>query len=146
MEQNVLATLESDSLWTQLSGSWYTLRSRLAEGRKDLAVALADGRQIMFSLAWVVSGALLAHEAQRDNDATAVEVATRWILDGEGGVGEFGFPGVVHTKSTQRDGRDRINRDCRLVWGVDLPEDAAAGYRLSPSTSSGEPEKLVAKL
>jgi hypothetical protein len=50
----------------------------------------------MFSLAWTISGLLLALDAQRDRDAVALEVSRRWILDGEGLPGEFAFPSVLH--------------------------------------------------
>ena len=146
-EQTVLRRVEDADLQAALSASWQALKQRLRDGHADLASALADGRQIMFSLAWIVSGALLAHDAQRDSDATAVEVAYRWILDKEGGVGEFVLPTVVFASENRKiDARQRRNWDCRLVWGVDLPSDAALGYRDTNVQSSGAPEKLVAKL
>ena len=37
----------------------------------------------MFTLGWLISGVLLALDAQRDNDIVASEVAKRWIVDGE---------------------------------------------------------------
>jgi hypothetical protein len=44
------------------------------------------------------------------------------------------------------DPTQRSNWDCRLVWGVDMPKDAALGYRAPPSKPSIEPEKMVARL
>ena len=147
IEEAVLRKINDADLQGALSASWQVLKQRLGDGQADLASALADGRQIMFSLAWLVSGALLAHDTQRDNDATAVEVASRWILDKEGGVGEFVLPSVVFASASRKtDARQRRNWDCRLVWGVDLPSDAALGYRDTTIKPSGAPEKLVAKL
>lgn len=146
-EQRVIAQVAEPNLKAALSVSWNALKRRLIYGQGDLSSALADGRQIMFSLAWVVSGALLAHDAQRDSDAAALEVASRWVLDKEGGVGEYVLPDVIFaSKSREIDTKQRLNWDCQLVWGVDLPADAALGYRDTKATPSGAPEHLVAKL
>jgi hypothetical protein len=146
-EQAALRRIMDADLQAALSASWQALKQRLREGYADLASALADARQIMFSLAWLVSGALLAHDAQRDNDATALEVASRWVLDKEGGVGEFVLPSVVFASEGRKmEASQRRNWDCRLVWGIDVPSDAALGYRDTNVKSRGAPEKLVAKL
>lgn len=145
-EDKVLTRMKDRALKSALSSSWSTLKEKLGESRKDLAVALSDGRRIMFSLAWIVSGALLAHDVQRDGDSVATEVAHRWVLEGDGGVGEFVFPDVVFAKGVPVDAKERINQDCRLVWGVDLPENAATGYRAAATRRSDEPEKLFAKM
>ena len=150
-EEKVLTPIADQELQSVLTSSWQALKQRFENGRQNLSLALADGRQLMFSLAWVVSGGLLAHDAQRDGDATAIEVAQRWVLRGEGGVGEFALPEVVHAGAfaarirRTASSRETLNWDCRLVWGVDLPSDAASGYR-APAASSGKPEHLVAKL
>ncbi len=146
-EQKVLDRISDGGLQSGLKASWSVLKQRLLDGKDDLSSALADGRQIMFSLAWVVSGALLAHDAQRDSNAAAMEVACRWVFDREGGVGEHIMPDVVFaSKSRKVDSRQRLGWDCRLVWGVELPVDAALGYRASIAPSSGAPEKLMAML
>lgn len=146
-ERKVLGGIKDSTLRSALDASWSTLKRKIQEGKEDLASALADGRQIMFSITWLVSGALLAHDAQRDGNAAAMEVARRWVLDGEGGVGEWVMPDVASTSNRRtRDVRERLNWDCRLVWGIDLPRDAALGYRAVVSKSSGEPEKMVARL
>ncbi|KAK5724255.1 hypothetical protein LTR15_004299 [Elasticomyces elasticus] len=146
VEDVVLAKVIDQDVRTALESSWGILKLRLSDGHGDLGAALADGRQLMFSLAWVVSGALLAHDAQRDGNAAACEVARRWILRGEGGVGEYAFPDVVRAGSIgdRQSNRERLNWDCRIVWGVDLPADAATGHRSSSSPSSGRPEQQVA--
>ena len=130
------------------------MKQRLLDGRnEDLAFVLADARQLMFSLAWVISGVLLAHDAQRDSDAIAVEVARRWVLDGEGGVGEFVLPEVAYARSLAGKravtNKERTNWDSRIVWGIDLPQDAALGYRKivkETTTPSGKPEQVLARL
>ncbi|KAK3639756.1 hypothetical protein LTR56_012333 [Elasticomyces elasticus] len=148
VEDAVLAKIIDQDMRTALESSWAFLKLRLSDGHGDRGAALAEGRQLMFSLAWVVTGALLAHDAQRDGNAAACEVARRWILRGEGGVGEYAFPDVVRAGSigNRQSNRERLNWDCRIVWGVDLPADAATGYRSSPSASSGRPEQVIARL
>lgn len=103
-----------------------------ANTQDGLTYALAEGRQIMFTLAWAVSGLLLVLDAQRDGNEVSFEVARRWILDGEGVPGEFAFPAILHVGSTPNRpaGKEKSNWDCRVVWGVDLPVDAATGYRV----------------
>ena len=120
--------------------SWNRVSDRLKiTGGRELREVLAEGRQIMFSLAWVVSGMLLCFDAQRDMNPIAMETAKRWVLDGEGGVGEFVLPGFLKGNGDARaalqgnSATQRANWDCRLVWGVDLPKDAAMGYRLDRS-------------
>lgn len=115
----------------RLREAWNNLEQIVVRGKGDLASSLADGRQIMFTLVWIISGMLLAIDSQRDHDEIAVEMARRWVIDGEGGVGEFAFPQIVHSSRPRVSvgGRERTNWDCRLVWAVDLPENASSGYR-----------------
>lgn len=147
LEDKVIGNVTLEDLKGALDTSWQQLKHRLIHGQHDLSRALADGRELMFSLAWIVSGALLAHDAQRDGNAEATEIARRWTLDADGGVGEFVLPDIVF-KSQRREvaAADRLNWDCRLVWGADLPDDAALGYRAPTKSSSGRPEQMVAKL
>lgn len=125
-----------------LNEAWDEFACTFDSKRSDLVSALAIGRQLMFSLAWIVGGVLLALDAERDGNAVATEIARRWILEGEGNIGEFHLPDVV--KVTERavavKDRDKINWDCRLVWGMDLPEDAATGFR-APNV-----DRIAAKL
>ena len=145
-EGKVISGVRGQAIRDVLDAAWKTLKNRLVQGSEDLGVLLSDGRQIMFSLAWLVSGALLAHDAQRDNNWTAVDVARRWILECDGGVGEYAFPDVVLAKRQAVDARSRIQRDCRLIWGIELPKDAATGFRAPFSKPSGAPEQVIAKL
>ena len=92
----------------------------------------------MFTLGWLISGVLLAADAQRDSDQVAHEVARRWIIEGEGGFGEF-----VIAQMTRSDGDlgvkkgkaelERRRWDCRIVWDEELPADASTGFRPTPS-------------
>lgn len=146
MEQKVLGNIRDRQLAETLTTSWTHLRLKICEGKADLAAGLADGRQIMFSLAWVVCGALLAHDAQRDGDASAIEVAQRWILDGEGG-GEYVLPEVAFASQRRSvDVKERLGWDCRLVWDRELPGDAALGYRVPVAKSKDVASEPVAKL
>lgn len=112
--------------------SWRNLYTRLEKNREYLFDVLAMGRSIMFSYAWVVVGVLLAYDSQRDQDDLAVEVARRWILNGEGGVREWMLPDVGGASAKARfdEGKERAKWDCRLVWGVELPEFAPFGHRI----------------
>jgi alkylation response protein AidB-like acyl-CoA dehydrogenase len=143
--RTAMGEVEDVELNKALNASWDVLLQRLTTGKEDLTAVLGQGRQLMFSLAWVVSGMLLAHDAQRDGNAGAKEVARRWILHGEGGVGDFVLADVVaaarsHAKEMRL--QHRAEWDCRLVWDMDLPENSAAGYRgavrvsLDPSRDS----------
>lgn len=136
--KDVVAMIEDVHARARLEDAWGALCEEVESHRKDITVLLAEAREIMFSFAWIVSGVLFAHDAQRDSDAVALEVARRWILDGEPSIGEFGLRDVVHgndrVTSKRMAERERVNWDCKIVWGVDLPADAAAGYRV-PTTS-----------
>lgn len=121
-----------------LSRVWGALKSRVAPGQdeRELAAVLGIGRQIMFTLAWLVGGVLLALDAQRDGDGVASEVARRWILEGQGVPGEFAFTDLIYQRSVSAQdvtptARERTEWDCRIVWGVALPSNASAGYRAS---------------
>jgi hypothetical protein len=128
-----------EGLWA----AWEVLRERLRMGSGEgLGAVLADGRELMFSFAWVVSGVLLVRDAARDADDVARECARRWIA-GDGGYGEWvlsdvkaaaagavGDQGSVASASVARE-TERRNWDCRIVWGCDLPADSALGYRPS---------------
>ena len=130
--------IEDEEVKKGLSASWTLLLQKLKTGKESLEVLLGDGREVMFSLAWIVSGMLLAHDAQRDNNDEAREVARRWVLHGEGGVGEWVLADVVAAARKQARVatlEDRAEWDCRLVWGVDLPEGGAKGYRMAAKAS-----------
>jgi len=129
----VIGEIEDEAMNAALQAAWSVLEGKL-RAEKDLGDVLAEGREIMFSFAWTVSGVLLAHDAQRDGDEIAGEVARRWVLDAEGGVGEFVLRDVVYREGKRRAGAEidtgRANWDCRLAWGTDLPEgERVKGYR-----------------
>lgn len=130
--QQATSRVKDAELKDALTRAWAEFFRMVDSNRGDLVSALAIGRQLMFSLAWIVSGVLLALDAERDNDATAFEIGRRWVLEGEGNIGEFHLPNIVKVRTRMLSAitvRDRINWDCRLVWGVDLPIDAATGFR-----------------
>lgn len=114
------------------------LLGRLAAYKKYVGDALAEGRQYMFTLGWLISSVLLASDAQRDNDQIAQEIARRWILGGEGGFGEFMSADMVRSEdeasreASVTKGAAALERrrwDCRIVWGEELPKNAATGFR-----------------
>ncbi|KPI43779.1 putative acyl-CoA dehydrogenase AidB [Cyphellophora attinorum] len=128
--------IQSEELKSGVEAAWSVLRARLAAGKNNVGPLLADGREIMFSFGWLVSSVLLCHDAQRDHEAIAAECARRWVLEGQGGYGEWVLPDVIAAARSQK-GPDKIssleaecrNWDCRIVWECDLPVDAALGYR-----------------
>ncbi|KAH8894559.1 acyl-CoA dehydrogenase/oxidase C-terminal [Thozetella sp. PMI_491] len=116
-----------------LAAARMQLFARLAACKSNVTAALADGRQYMFTLGWLISGVLLAFDAQRDGDAVAREVARRWIIDGEGGYGEFVFQHMISRDrilpATDSLEAERRNWDCRIVWDMDLPSGMVTGHR-----------------
>ena len=131
-----IGLLNTDVFRNALTRAWGTLYDRLAKNKDRLLDILANGRRIMFSLAWIVCGLLLASDAQRDDDAVAVELARRWILNAEGGVGEWVLADVVRADPNAQfhEGEERARWDCRIVWGEELPEYAPAGGRRRATT------------
>ncbi|KAL3462144.1 acyl-CoA dehydrogenase/oxidase [Aspergillus heterothallicus] len=136
--KNAIAGVQDSTYRQTLESAWEALYSKLDVSKvpDGLSAVLSNGRQIMFTLAWLVSGVLLALDAQRDGDAVADEVARRWVLDGEGVPQEFAFGEILHSywklgqTRAQPEELDKTNWDCRMVWGVDLPCGASAGYRV----------------
>ncbi|KAF2103032.1 hypothetical protein NA57DRAFT_63732 [Rhizodiscina lignyota] len=129
--QRSIASVSDNQLRTCLSDAWSNLRQRLDKGENDLSTVLADSRQLMYTLAWIISGILLAIDAGRDSDATAEEVARRWIMDDEVGLGEFVITSIAYSSRSVNASKqtNRTDWDCRIVWNCDLPAGAATGYR-----------------
>lgn len=129
--------LEIVELRRVLQNAWGALHDHLDKYRGYLFDALANGRTIMFTIAWIVSGTILGLDASRDHDPVAIEVANRWIFDQEGIPREFilaEMDEVAHRRPSQK-GNERAAWDCRLVWGVDLPDFAPFGQRPPPQQS-----------
>ena len=118
----------------RLRSAWEVVKGRL---NGDLGSVLAEAREVMFSLAWVVSGMLLCYDAQRDGSVVAKEIAQRWVLDGQGR-GEFVLPeclqGPDRKRMSSREA-ERANWDCRIAWGVHLPKERVFGYRSGDPTA-----------
>lgn len=132
-----LTLIQSADLQNALTAAWSALRARFTT--QDPASTVADGRRFMFTLAWILSGALLALDAERDNDPVATEIARRWILSAEGGVGEHVFHDIVTvsgTASASSGGEKHLQWDCRIAWGIDLPPNRASGHRSLQKASS----------
>jgi alkylation response protein AidB-like acyl-CoA dehydrogenase len=124
--ERVLGMLQKKELAEALKQAWTAFKAKVA---RDVASVLADGRRVMFTLAWILMGALLALDAERDGDAVAAEVARRWILAGEGGVGDTVYRDIVKPYGAEGDEKDHASWDCRIVWGEELPEVQVAGHR-----------------
>ncbi|KAJ5143457.1 uncharacterized protein N7515_002244 [Penicillium bovifimosum] len=125
-----LGLIKNASLRTALGDSWDALRARFVA--QDPASTVADGRRFMFTLAWILCGALLALDAERDDDPVTAEIARRWVLSIEGGVGDQVFHDILSVKDkagATSGGEEHLQWDCRIAWGVDLPEKRASGHR-----------------
>lgn len=135
---NAISQISDVAFKTTLENVWLALRSKLEAGQDErgLVGVLGVGRQIIFTLSWLVSGMLLSLDAQRDNNKVAREVARRWVLDGQGVPGEFAFTDLIYQRSAlaqdrKPTDRERTEWDCRIVWGFDLPSNASSGYRVA---------------
>lgn len=129
---DAIARVKNTELRKVLQDTWGILHSQLDKHREYLFDALANGRSIMFTIAWIVSGTLLGIDASRDDDAVAIEAAKRWIINQEGISREYilaEIDGVAPRKMSQN-GKERAEWDCKLVWGVDLPDFAPFGQRI----------------
>lgn len=134
-----LASLHSSSLRDALTAAWSTLRARFSPKNKAPTAILADARRYMFTLAWIMCGALLALDAERDQDRVSMEIARRWVLNAEGGVGDLVFHDIVtvrDSRAVDADGEDHLQWDCRIAWGCELPAYRASGHRSLQSNSS----------
>ncbi|KAJ5718871.1 uncharacterized protein N7483_009953 [Penicillium malachiteum] len=135
---DIIGRISDDEFKSQLSNVWAELNAKLATGQSHhgLVALLSVGRQIMFTLAWMVCGILLTLDAQRDNDGVAIEVAHRWVLEGQVFPGEFAFPEMIYqrlasSQNKRHTEKERTEWDSRIVWGIELPATASTGYRAS---------------
>ncbi|KAH1363524.1 hypothetical protein KXX14_007349 [Aspergillus fumigatus] len=124
----VLGMIRGERVAHALGMAWTAFKGKAA---REVASVLADGRRVMFTLAWILMGALLALDAERDGDAVAAEVARRWVLAGEGGVGDTVHRDIVKPYAAEADAdeKDHARWDCRIVWGQELPAIQVAGHR-----------------
>ncbi|KAF7170952.1 hypothetical protein CNMCM5623_003399 [Aspergillus felis] len=120
----VLGMIWTEGLALALNQAWAAFKGEVT---RDVASVLADGRRVIFTLAWILIGGLLALDAERDEDEVAVEIARRWILAGEGGVGDTLHRGIMKPYGDV-DANDHARWDCRIVWGMELPEGQLAGH------------------
>lgn len=134
-----LASIRTPSLRDALTAAWSALRARFSTKNKAPTAILADARRYMFTLAWIMCGALLALDAQRDQDRVSMEIARRWVISAEGGVGDLVFHDIVTVRdhgASDADGEDHLQWDCRIAWGIELPANRASGHRSLQDTSS----------
>lgn len=125
-----LLLIRTESLRKALVAAWAALRARFSTKNQAPTTILADARRYMFTLAWIMCGTLLALDAERDQDGVSMEIARRWILSLEGGVGDMVFHDIVTVKSDEpTDGEKHLQWDCRIAWGIELPSIRASGHR-----------------
>lgn len=130
--------LIKDPAWRNaVAASWKALKDRLSSKSQDAGLVIADGRRYMFTLASILCGTLLALDADRDQDPVCGEMARRWILSVESGVGDGVFRDiVVPTASESAPAEAHMEWDCRIAWGIDLPAQRASGHRSLQKPSS----------
>lgn len=134
-----LALIRTSSLRDALIAAWSTLRARFSTKNREPVAIVADARRYMFTFAWIMSGALLVLDAERDNDPVTTEIARRWVLSAEGGVGDMVFHDIVTTREATgvaSGGEQHLQWDCRIAWGVDMPANRASGHRSLQNTSA----------
>ncbi|KAK6522589.1 hypothetical protein TWF281_002027 [Arthrobotrys megalospora] len=107
-----------------LRATWSDIKQFAEKASTD--EALSKCRDLSFGIAFVVMGAFLILDAERDGDALAVEVALRWILEGIGRegfqvVGATSAPAVVQRRFGWK---EKAEVDCRLVFGHGLQVEA----------------------
>ncbi|KAJ5573371.1 uncharacterized protein N7459_007798, partial [Penicillium hispanicum] len=134
-----LSLIHAVSLRDTLTAAWSAFRARLSTKNQAPTTILADARRYMFTLAWIVCGMLLALDAERDQDPVTVEIARRWVLRAEGGVGDMVFHDIVtvqEVEDVESRGENHLQWDCQIAWGIDLPAKRALGHRSLQRDSS----------
>ncbi|KAJ5115481.1 hypothetical protein NUU61_001240 [Penicillium alfredii] len=137
--ERTLGLIQTACLRDALLAIWSALRARFASRSQNPAVMLADARRYIFTLSWILSGMLLALDAERDRDPVNSEIARRWVLSGESGVGDTVFRDIVTFKNgddTASNEEECLQWDCRIAWGIDLPANRASGHRSLQSTGA----------
>ncbi|KAJ5803658.1 uncharacterized protein N7503_006108 [Penicillium pulvis] len=131
-----LALIQAVNLREKLSTAWSALRERFSTEDQSPTFILSDARRYMFTLAWVLCGTLLALDSERDHNPVSMEIARRWILSAEGGVGDMVFHDIVMAQGVTPNGDEHLEWDCRIAWGVELPAHRALGHRSLQKTAS----------
>ncbi|KAJ5636906.1 uncharacterized protein N7484_010219 [Penicillium longicatenatum] len=131
-----LALIQDANLRGILSTAWSVLRKRFTAEDQSPTAILADARRHMFTLAWILCGTLLALDGERDQDPLIMEIARRWILSAEGGVGDMVFHDIVTSQGAGCNGDQHLEWDCKIAWGVELPAHRASGHRSLQKTGS----------
>lgn len=127
--RRVLSLIQTPELADALKQAFASFLSRVQSTSNGNL--LSDARRVMFTFTWILAGALLALDGERDGNNVEMEMARRWTLHGEGGVGEFAFRNIVKPyaafESSSAD--EHARWDCRIAWGVELPARQAFGHR-----------------
>ncbi|KAJ5278698.1 hypothetical protein N7478_004070 [Penicillium angulare] len=134
-----LTLIQTANLRESLTKAWAELRARFSPKNQPPATIVADARRYMFTLAWILCGTLLALDAERDQDSVSKEIARRWILSAEGGVGDMVFHDIVTVQegeSANSHKDDHLEWDCRIAWDIELPANRASGHRSLQTTGS----------
>ncbi|OJJ55024.1 hypothetical protein ASPSYDRAFT_158720 [Aspergillus sydowii CBS 593.65] len=124
--ERVLRLLGAGELREALTEAWGVFKGKIQS--MEGSMILADGRRAMFSFAWILNGLLLVLDAQRDGDAVTTEIARRWVLQGELGLGDTAWRDVVYPRKTSDVSEETVRWDCRIAWGEELPA-VASGHR-----------------
>lgn len=134
--ERTIGLVRTASLQDTLTTVWSALRTRFSSKDQTPAGILADARRYMFTLAWILCGALLALDAERDQDPVSMEIARRWIVCAEGGVGDMVFHDVVPVPKFEAEAETHLQWDCQIAWDTELPANRASGHRSLHNSSS----------
>lgn len=134
--KHALGLVKTSEFSSWLKEAWSGFLGRLS-AIKELRLILSDGRRVMFTLAWILCGILLALDAERDGDGVATETARRWILMGEGGVGDMVWRDIIVRRHSDPVllNDEHLQWDCRIAWGEELPARQVSGHRSFQSGS-----------
>ncbi|KAL4992688.1 hypothetical protein BDW68DRAFT_193077 [Aspergillus falconensis] len=129
--ERVMRLLGDGEVQDGVRAAWGLFKARFTSLQSSPALAVADARRLMFTLAWILAGMLLVLDARRDGDGVTGEIARRWV-GGELGVGDTVWRDVVGVylgmqKETEVS-QETARWDCRIAWGVELPR-VVGGHR-----------------
>ncbi|KAL4975289.1 hypothetical protein BDW66DRAFT_167307 [Aspergillus desertorum] len=129
--ERVMRLLGDGEVQEGLRAAWGVFEGRFTSLQSSPALAVADARRAMFTLAWILAGVLLVLDAARDGDSVTGEIARRWV-SGELGVGDTVWRDVVgvhpRTQNETEVSQETLRWDCRIAWGVEVPR-VVGGHR-----------------
>ncbi|KAL4742684.1 hypothetical protein BDV11DRAFT_6806 [Aspergillus similis] len=129
--ERVMRLLGDGAVPDGLRGAWSAFKARFTSLQSSPALAVADARRVMFTLAWILAGVLLVLDARRDGDGVTGEIARRWV-SGQLEVGDTVWRDLVGVYPASQGeaevSQETVRWDCRIAWGVEVPR-VVGGHR-----------------